>query len=180
MIAELTSNLNPTNDWIHIGTLVKPVGLRGEVRLYSKTDFVEERFSVGSIVYYLVQDRYQPLEIASFRLQKNQAVVAFKGLETIEAVSSLLKQELYIQQSQRHELDEDQYYFDQLLGLAVYEDQDFIGTVVEVFEQPASTMLRIKKDDTSFLLPFLKVFIKEVDLVGNKFGVHLIEGFYEN
>ncbi len=180
MIAGLTSNLNPTNDWIEIGTLLKPVGLKGEIRVFVQTDFIEQRFKVGETVYYQDQNRYLPLEIESMRLHKEQAVLRFKGYPSLEAVAAFNQKKLFIHRQQRHELAVDDYYFDELLNLEVYQNQQYLGKVIEVFEQPASTILRIQTDTNVFLLPFVKAFVQAVDLKAGRIDVQLIEGFYEN
>lgn len=176
----LTFNLNPINDWISIGTVIKPVGLKGEVRVFVKTDFIHQRFSKGSVVYFQIDGEYKPLEIETFRLYKNMVIVSFKSYTSIESIEFLLQQEVWIQKSKRPELNIDEYYFDQLLHLEVYQDQKYIGKIKEVFEQPASTILRIETDTTTFLLPFVKAFVTRVDLQEGRIEVNLIEGFYED
>ncbi len=180
MINASTSNLNPIKPWVSIGTILKPVGLRGEVRVFVKTDFIKERFSKGQIVYINRNQDYQPLEIESYRTQKNFVIISFKDHSDIESIKPLLKEELWILREQRPSLALDEYYFDQLLHLEVYQHQQHIGEVIEVFEQPSSTVLRIKTEKSSFLLPFVKAFVKEVNLEQKRLEVELIEGFYED
>ncbi len=167
MIAGLTSNLNPTNDWIEIGTLLKPVGLKGEIRVFVQTDFIEQRFKVGETVYYQDQNRYLPLEIESMRLHKEQAVLRFKGYPSLEAVAAFNQKKIFIHRQQRHPLAVDDYYFDELLNLEVYQDQQYLGKVIET-------------DTNVFLFPFVKAFVQAVDLKAGRIDVQLIEGFYEN
>lgn len=180
MIAGSTSNLNPTNDWIEIGTLLKPVGLKGEIRVFVLTDFLNQRFKGGETIYYQNQDQYLPLEIEAMRVHKEQAILRFKGYTSLEAVAAFNQKKVFIHRQQRHELAADDYYFDELVNLEVYQDQQYLGKVIDVFEQPASAILRIQTKTSVFLLPFVKAFVQKVDLQAGRMDVQLIEGFYEN
>ena len=62
----------------------------------------------------------------------------------------------------------------------MYQDQQYLGKVIDVFEQPASAILRIQTKTSVFLLPFVKAFVQKVDLQAGRMDVQLIEGFYEN
>lgn len=42
-------------EWLNVGKIVNTHGVRGEVRVVSKTDFPEERYKKGSVLYIFKQ-----------------------------------------------------------------------------------------------------------------------------
>ena len=48
--------------WFNVGKIVNTHGIRGEVRVISKTDFAEERYKVGNTLY-LFRENKEPLEL---------------------------------------------------------------------------------------------------------------------
>ena len=75
-------------------------------------------------------------------------------------------------------MEEGEFYYEELEGLTVYnEDGEKVGRVKRVFEQPASHILEIEKENgKTFLVPFIEQFVKAVDLEGKRLVVSLIEG----
>ena len=65
-------------DFLNVGKIVNTQGIRGEVRVISKTDFSEERYKVGNELF-LFQENKQPLSliIKSHRKHKNFDIVNY-------------------------------------------------------------------------------------------------------
>lgn len=159
---------------IKIGTIVKAVGLKGECRIITFTDFMEERFKKGKTIIFADGSQHTVL---SARFKNNTATVLFHDINSVEEASHYVSQDCYIEVNAQHELSEDEYYFRDLKGCKVYQKDHYVGEVIEVIEQPAQTILRIKTDSSEFLLPFVKAFVTEVDISEKRIDVSLIEGF---
>lgn len=164
-------------DYIKIGTIVNTFGLKGEVKILSCTDFEEERFEVGNTVYLEVEQDYVPFVVASYRNHKGNPLVSFKGYEDINLIEKYKGYDIYFNLDDIPAL-EDGYYFFELKGLKVYDEQKrYIGEVSEVEETGANNNLRVHKEDgNDCLIPFVDPFIVDVDLDEEKIIVHVIEG----
>ena len=73
----------------------------------------------------------------------------------------------------------DTYYFDDLVGCKVLDDmQTILGEVSLVEEFPAQLTLRVKRENNQpdFFVPFVKAFIKEVDITKKIIVINVIGG----
>lgn len=154
------------------GTILKPVGLKGEVRIYSDSDFINKRLKKGSVFY--VDGKILTIEksIVGDRVHK----VKFKELNSIEEAQMLRNKVLMLKQLDSSLLADDEYYHSDLLECEVYFESEYLGKVTEILETGAHQVLRVQKDDSSFLVPFTKLFVPVVDILSKRIEVHLIEG----
>jgi 16S rRNA processing protein RimM len=82
-------------------------------------------------------------------------------------VIDLCSKKLYASRTALPKLQENEYYFEDLMGLFIATDKaNFLGTVTGVFDYGAGVFLEIKLHDTNKLatLPFSKNSVLEVDL----------------
>ena len=154
------------------GTILKPVGLRGEVRVFSDSDFLKERLIKGQIFKTEKGD----LTIQTATLGSNVHKVKFKELSSIEDAEKYRQMDLMLETLDSSLLDEDEYYFVDLIGCDVYFDDQCIGQVLEVMDMSAHPVLRIKTESETFLIPFIKAFVPEIDVKNKRIKVNLIEG----
>lgn len=151
-------------DRVLIGTIVNTHGLKGTLKVKSQTDFIDERYAPGTTLHVAFRGEMIPLTVQSVRSVKGLLHVAFREFTDINQVERYKGADLYIDASNIHELDdEDEFYFDELIGLDVYTDQ-WIGTCVDVRQLPQGELLVVRRDDAKdALIPFNKVFVKAVD-----------------
>lgn len=154
-----------------IGKIVNTFGIKGELKVLSDSDFVEERFKVNNTLYLADAT---PLIISGFRFHNNNILIKINNHDDINAVEKYKNQDIFIDQTELQPLEEGYYLF-QLEALKVYVDNEFIGDVIEVLK-PAQTVLRVKTFDREILIPFVDEFILDVDLDNKRIDVKLIEG----
>ena len=106
---------------IKTAKIINTRGLKGECKLYSYTDDPAHRFEAGRVLY-LDQDRKKPLEIVQSSLSKGLIFVFFKGMDTVEKAEALKGKDLYIPKEDLPETDEDEYYYHELTGCQVYNE----------------------------------------------------------
>lgn len=61
-------------EWLNVGKIVNTHGVRGEVRVVSKTDFPEERYKKGSVLYIFKQGQGEPLKVTVASHRQRQTV----------------------------------------------------------------------------------------------------------
>ena len=79
-----------------VGRVARPHGIRGQVIVTPETDFVEERFQAGAILWTQSERGEESLTISSARIQNGRPVIGFEGFATIEDVQRLAGRELRI------------------------------------------------------------------------------------
>ncbi|MDU6315438.1 MAG: ribosome maturation factor RimM, partial [Enterococcus faecalis] len=74
-------------DYLNVGKIVNTQGIKGEVRVISKTDFPEERYQKGATLL-LFQEKKAPIELVvkSHRKHKNFDILSFEGHPNINDV----------------------------------------------------------------------------------------------
>ena len=148
---------------IKIGVIQKPFGIKGEVKVKALTDSIKERFALGKKIEVVFERSSFEYEIESVRTHQGSLLVKFKGLNTLNDVEHFHQGILQINKSDMEELEEDEFYFSDIIGYTVLVDEETIGTITEVMDLPAHEVLRVKTDEKDVLIPFVDAFIKEVD-----------------
>ena len=159
-------------DRIKIAKIVSAHGLNGEVKIFPYTDDLSN-FKEYKQIYIDGEE----LEIISQKIASKFIVLKLKGFDYIDDVKRLLNKDVFIDKVQMPSLDEGEYYIHELIAMEVYSEADeLIGTVKDVMETSANHVLVVDHDGKEALIPFVKAFIKELDLKRRKIKVKLIEG----
>ncbi|NLC96620.1 MAG: ribosome maturation factor RimM [Erysipelotrichaceae bacterium] len=165
-------------EYLRIGVIVNTFGIKGELKIKSFSDFDDERYTIGNEVLININGQYKPFIVDSYKVLKQMNIVSFKDYKDINLVENLKGLDIYVDRSKIKPLKKGEYYRFELVGLNVYDENDnYLGKVIRVEETGANTNLRIEKEDkTTFLVPNVKAFVKDVDLNLNKMIIKLIEG----
>lgn len=163
-------------DLISIGIIQKPHGIRGEVKVFPKTDFIEERFKKGTNIILDLNGKRSAQVIETVRMHKGSVLVKFKGLDSLNDVEFYHKGELFIEREQMHDLPEDEFYFVDLVDCEAFNEGEKVGIVTEVIETPAHPVLRIKSQERDILVPFVERFIGDVDIENKRIDLNWMEG----
>ena len=163
-------------EYLAVGKLRRPHGVRGEMLLSVWTDF-PERLQPG-IVVYLGKD-HKPVHIKSIRDHKQDALVTFEEFGDREEVGQFRNQVLYVRTADIPALPDDEIYLHQLLGLQVVRDNDdsFLGVVAEILETGANNVFLVRREGKSdILIPDIDPVILEIDLEKGEIRVNLLPG----
>ena len=151
--------------------------MRGEVKVYPTTDDAE-RFLDLEYVLLDTGRELRKLTIQNVKFFKNLAILKFQGIDNINDIEMYKGRDLWIPREEGQELDEDEYYIANLLGMEVYlEDGSRFGTLKDVMETGANDVYIVTRTDGSeVLLPAIHECILDVDLEENRMTVHLMKG----
>lgn len=156
---------------LKVGKIVNTFGLKGELKILSDSDFLEERFKKGTQLY--LEDQTL-LVVSNFRNHKGNVLIKVNDLNDINEVEKYKTFDVFVDQESIEPLKDDFYLF-QLEDLEVYVEGKLVGKVIEVLK-PAQTILRIELEDREIMIPFVDAFVEEVDLENKCIHVNLIEG----
>ncbi len=149
-------------EYIKIGVIANTHGLKGELKIKSFTDF--DRFNKGNTVYIKCNNKYTQMTIKSHRVHNGLDMIVFDGLEDINKVELYKGSELYIHIDDRDELEEDEFYYDELVGLLVYYNDELLGKVSSIMDVPQGEILVVERENMKdILIPFENKFIPYID-----------------
>ena len=165
------------NKYLELGQIVNVKGLKGEVKVNSFTDD-NTKFERIPNVFLKQKGNLKEYSIESVGYNKNQVIIKFKGIDTIEEAEKLRNSYIVVDREIFGELPEGVYYIADLLGLDVYtEDGTHIGKVDDIFSTGANDVYVVKDElGKQKLLPGIDEVIKQIDLESGKIIVNLIEG----
>jgi len=167
----LTPELSPsqtyTDSLVTIGRILKPFGVRGEVKVESLSD-VPGRFEELQTAYLtLPHEGATPEETTVTHVREVSAGYLMKcsAFSTPEEAAHF--RGAWIQIPMNHDLprNPDTYYQFELIGLRVKDPTgQQMGTVEEIFEYPQHHVLVVRNQETEFLIPANRRTIEKVDL----------------
>lgn len=166
-------------EYITLGKIVKTIGLKGEVKIYSSSDFSYDRYEKGNNVTLFNEKTKERVTciVKSFRKDKEFDIVSFEEFPSIEAITPYINNLVQIEKSDAI-LPKGFYHYSDLKNCDVYdENNNKLGKVKDVEEYASYQTLRIKREGAKdFFVPFVKTFIKKVDIDNKKIIIHVIEG----
>ena len=149
---------------ILIGVFGAPQGVRGEVRVKSLTS---EPHAIGAYGPLTDKGGKRAFAFESLRPVKDDMLVArLAGVSTREAAETLKGVELFARRDQLPPPNEDEFYYDDLVGLeAVDAAGASLGRVVSLMNHGAGDVLEITlaQGGETLLLPFTKRVAPRID-----------------
>lgn len=162
-----------------IGQMLKPHGVRGEMRTAIHTQ-LPERFNWLEVVYVgedPEDDDPRPVQVESIRFHKGNALVKLSGYNSRDDVQPLRSKWLMVPVAEAIPLEEDEVYFYQLEGLDVFTDQDeFLGKLIEIIETGANEVFVVDGPRGEILLPNTEEVVQGVDLEARKMTITPLPG----
>ncbi|MGF7016438.1 16S rRNA processing protein RimM [Lachnospiraceae bacterium PF1-21] len=164
-------------DLLRVGVISSTHGIRGEVKVYPTTDEKERFLELKEVILDTGKEK-RVLTIAGVKFFKNMVILKFKGIDNINDIEKYRQCELFVTREDATPLEEDEYYFGDLIGLAVFdEEHKEIGRLTDILETGANDVYVVKTvEGKELLLPAIRDCIKEIDIEGQKMTVHIMEG----
>lgn len=157
------------DELIVLGKIFSVHGVRGEVKVYSFTDPLDNVLDYPR--WTLTRDgEVKQVEVASGRVQGKFLVVKLKGLDDRDVARTYAGFEIRVPESELPELEEDEFYWHQLEGLSVInQDGQLLGKVDHLLETGANDVMVVRPctgslDDRERLLPYTEQCVQAIDL----------------
>jgi len=168
-------------EYITVGKVTAPFGIRGEVKVVPLTDF-PERFSNKGRYYLSKQNLFKAVEIQDVKIRSRDIIIKFAGVDTRETAQEYRNALLQVPREDVLPLPKGHYYHYQIVGLLVEtEGGTVLGRVTEVLETGSNDVYLVKDDQgREFLLPALKEVIRDIDLEKGLMLVRPLPGMLED
>ena len=167
------------DEYLLVGYITDSFSLDGSFKVLSKTDFAKVRYQKDNQLFLYSPKTGDRLTVTveHFRSNGQFDFVKVKEINTKEEALTFKGYEIQALKSYDF-MEKDTYYFSDLVGCKVIdENSKELGEVSRVEEYPAQLTLRVKrKGQEDFLVPFVKVFIKKVDIANKKITINVIGG----
>ena len=162
--------------YLKVGVISSTHGIKGEVKVFPTTDS-PERFKTLKNVILETGKQQIPLEIAGVKFFKQFVIVKFKGIDNINDIEKYRGMELFVSREDAVELEDDEFYIADLIGMKVVTEDEELGTLKDIMETGANDVYIIDTEKYGeLLLPAIHDCILDVDVENDVMTVHLLDG----
>jgi len=166
---------SPGFDFITIGRIVAPSGVKGKVKVQIETVF-PRRFSPGELVFV----GGKPMTIVDVSWHRNRPILKLNTIDCAEDAQQLQGKSIDIPQSQLHPLPEDHYYHFQLIGLKVVTTGgEPLGEIKEILAGKGNDTYVVQGTEGEILIPAIEDVVRSVDLQRGFMEIEPIAGLLE-
>jgi 16S rRNA processing protein RimM len=157
-----------------VGRILRAHGIKGEAVVEVRTDDPDGRFTAGT-VFGTNPASAGPLTVRSVRPHRGRLLVGFAEVADRGGVEALRGVRLLVEAQDAESTDDEDYYDQQLVGLAVVTRAGVtVGTVAEVMHLPGHDLVAVRRDDAAgadVLIPFVREIVSEIDLAAGRLVV---------
>mgnify|MGYP002777813200 CR=1 FL=1 len=167
------------DDCYELGKVVKTHGLKGELSIFLDVDVPEEYEELDSL---LVERDGQlvPYFVEDLNLQGQRAIVKLEEVNDINAASELVGCPLWMTLDNLPELEEDQFYYHEIVGYSVIDEATGpLGWVASVATLPHQDLLVVDHRGHEVLIPITDDIVLGHDAEAKTLTVRLPEGLLE-
>ena len=154
------------DDLVMIGEIVKPHGIRGEVKVfpysgrpenfkhYERIVLLPARTESGTDIYKVIKSR----------VQGKLAILKLEGVNSREASQALKKSTVWLKKDDFQKLEPDEYYWHQLENFQVItESGRVLGKVTGLFTTPAHDIMVVTGQGHEYMIPVKADIISNID-----------------
>lgn len=155
-----------SNDYVEIGKILAPHGVRGDVRIIPLLEDTNYFFEVSEIIVASLGS----MQIENARWNKKFILLKIKNYDSMDAAETLRGKMIVVKKEDMAKLPDGRYYVYDLIGMEVFDLSGVsLGKLTEILS-PSSTDVYVVTDseNKTMMFPALKTIVKEIDTVNKK------------
>ena len=167
------------NNYFKIGKLAATFGLEGQLILEHSLGKKTSLKGLENIFIEEIKDSFLPYFIESAKIKNEKEIyIKLEGITTKEEARRLIKKEVWL-------IENDFKNFSagaapiSLLGFMVVNENEELGEVCEVIEQPHQLLCKIILDGKEVLIPVHEDSLEKIDKKNRKLFLNLPEGLLD-
>lgn len=172
-----------TPPFLLLGEILRPHGIRGELRMRILTDYPERISELDAVYFGKKADDPSPIpyEIQHIRITQGYGLLKLKELFNRNQAEEMRGLFVMIRTEDAVPLEDDELYLFQLIGMEVYlESGELFGVLHEVLETGANDVYIVKtKKHGEVLIPAIDDAIIETDVEQNRVIVRIPDGLLD-
>jgi len=148
-----------------MGRVASAHGIRGWVKIQPFTEHIDNLLDYGSWWIGHEQGPWREIAVKQCEVHSKTLAAQLPDCPDRTAAEKLKGLLIAVPRSSLPEQNEDEYYWSDLIGLAVVNEAGVtLGTVKNLLETGANEVLSVQGDSGEILIPFVASAIKQVDL----------------
>ena len=168
------------DELVPVGKIIGTHGIKGLLKVYSYSGNIESLQAAATVLLKEKNGRLSEHIIKSVSAHAGGFIIGLDNFVDINQVLSMAGSELYLKLCQLPVPDEGEYYWRDIIGLAVYTDQGLeLGTVVDIFETGSSDIYVVRGASKEYLIPAIADVITLIDVPGKKMIITPLDGLLD-
>lgn len=163
-------------DFLIVGRVIRPHGVRGALAMKPLTDYPERLFEAKTLY---VGEEHRAYTVRRVSGHRERLLLELHGIDDRDGAEALRGELIYVHIRDAVPLEEGEYYLYQLEGIRVITDEgDELGYVTGLIETGANDVYIVTSPerDGEILLPAIPDVILKVDVANRVMTVHLLDG----
>lgn len=145
-----------------LGYVSKVHGIKGGVQCFFDVD-IPENYRKMESVFVDIDNKLVPFFVEHLSLQGQKAVLKLEDVDSIEQAEDLKNKGLYLPLEKLPALEEDQFYFHEIIGYEVKDAEGgMLGIVKGIYELPHQDLVAMEYKGKEVLIPIAEEIIKTV------------------
>jgi 16S rRNA processing protein RimM len=155
----------PDEEYLLIGKIIEPHGMKGEVKIFSFAGQPENIQSYKNLVLVTPSGRLSPpYSIEKCRLKGKSAIVQLTSVTDRNGSEAISGMGVLVLKKDLPQPEDNEFYLYQMEGLAVETVEGRrLGTVTSIFSNGAQDLLVVQDDDQEYLIPIVESIIIHQD-----------------
>lgn len=168
---------NASRQFLELGKIGRPHGIRGELRLFLHNPSSDLIFRVDKV--YLGTSPVgspTPYRIHHLKAGAKFHIISLKGVQHKGSAQELCGHFVFVARSVLPKLDAGEFYVDDLIGMVVTCDGESVGIVAESREQGGIEVVTVANEMREIQIPVVEQYVRELDTASGIFIVQNIDG----
>lgn len=144
-------------DYVCVGTIIKPQGIKGEVKIRPLVD-IPAIFNGKHKLY--IEKHESKIKTATFRL--GYGYVLFEEITDRNVAEKYRNKEVYITKEEFELLAVDDFLVDDIVGMMLYDENgELLGQIMGVTNYGFDDVILVKEEGHMYEVPFRKAIFKK-------------------
>lgn len=167
----------PDKEYLLIGKITGVHGLKGTCKISSYAESPSIFKPDEPILVRGSQGQEQSYIISWIKPHGRIILMSFMKIEDRSQAEMLVGRELYIDKAILPELEDNSFYWFEIIGLSVFTNEaEYIGQVTSIIPTGGNDVYVVKDKDREILVPALETVVTEINLDRKSIYVDLPEG----
>ena len=150
-------------DYLLLGEIVRPQGIRGEVKVRHYTDD-PDRFYDLEVVFLKRGENYDELNVEDARVQGDDVYLKLEGIDDRNEAEKLRNIQLWVDRDNAVELGEDEVFIADILGAKAFDTKgNQLGVLKDVLTPGGVDVFVLKTPKGTLMFPALKEVLLEMN-----------------
>ncbi len=184
-------------EYLSVGKITNTHGIKGELKVIPSTSDVSRFEYLYNVTIDLspkavgkgdaqspdAKSLLKKYAVENVRYHQTYVLMTLHGIDNMNDAETLKGRELWIPREEARELDDDEWFICDLIGLEVYEENKLLGKLTEVIETGSNDVYVVTDNapgKKEILIPALKDVILIVDIEKRMMAVKLPDGLLDD